>query len=54
MNPHGHQDGDGCVEQISSQNCPESIIRDTKWSCGARMERPPDVGPLALKENTIR
>ena len=52
VNPQGHQDGSGSVEQVSCQHTPENLIWDTKWSCGTRMQRSSDVGPLALEGET--
>lgn len=52
VNPQGHQDGSGCVKQVSCQHRPENIIWDTKRSCGTRMEEPPDMSPLALGGET--
>lgn len=50
MDPQGHQSRGGCIDQISCQHGPESLIWDSKWSCGARVEGPSNVGPLALEE----
>lgn len=52
VNPHGHQDRSDRVDCVSCQHQPEHVARDTERGCGAGMEGRPDVGPLALSEDT--
>lgn len=52
MNTQGHQHGSDRVKQVGCHDCPECIIRNAEGSCGARMEGPPNVSPLALEGET--
>lgn len=49
LNPQGHQDWGGSVEQVSCQHTPERFVWDSERSCGARVEGASDVCPLTLE-----